>query len=210
MLCNKERLHSLMDRFGLDAIVATTPENIFYLSGFTSWSQGAYKYGNSLSFVVCPRDPGKSPALLTGGGEVGYASLEDVWLKEVHTFGKARKPHVDEPSRLCAEENRVVSLQAATPMGQHPEEALAQLIKEKGLERAQIGMDHFGLTMKSYEALCSLLPEAKLQPASNFMRYVRMIKLPEEIQRLKESAAMNDRALTALLQNARPGLLKES
>ena len=48
MLYNQERLHSLMDQFGIDAIVAATPENIFYLSGFTSWSQGAYKYGNTI------------------------------------------------------------------------------------------------------------------------------------------------------------------
>jgi Xaa-Pro aminopeptidase len=206
MLCNKERLHSLMDRCGLDAIVAATPENIFYLSGFTSWSQGAYKYGNSQSFVVYPRDPHQSPALLTGGGEAGYASLEEVWLKEVHMFGRARKPHIDDPSRLCPEEKRVISIQGATPMGNGPEEALAQLIKEKGLGRARLGFDHLGMTMKTYEMLTSFLPEAKIQRASNFMRYVRMIKLPEEIQRLRESAAMNDRALTALLQNARPGV----
>lgn len=206
MLCNKERLHSLMDRCGLDAIVAATPENIFYLSGFTSWSQGAYKYGNSQSFVVYPRDPRQSPALLTGGGEAGYASLEEVWLKEVHMFGRARKPHIDDPSRLCPEEKRVISIQGATPMGNGPEEALAQLIKEKSLGRARLGFDHLGMTMKTYEMLTSFLPEAKIQRASNFMRYVRMIKLPEEIQRLRESAAMNDRALTALLQNARPGV----
>ena len=206
MLYNKERLCSLMDRFGLDAVVATTPENILYLSGFTSWSQGAYKYGNSQSFVVYPRDSSKSLALLTGGGEAGYASLEEVWAKEVYIFGRARKPHVDDPSRLCPEEKRVVSIQGATPVGHTPEEALAQLVKQKGLGRAQIGVDQLGMTMKSYEMLRSFLPEAKLQPASNFMRYVRMIKMPEEIQRLKESAAMNDRALTALLQNARPGI----
>jgi len=206
MLYNRERLHALMDRFGLDAIVAATPENIFYLSGFTSWSQGAYKYGNSQSFVVYPRAPDKTPALLTGGGEAGYAALEEVWLSEVYMFGRARKPHVDDPSRLGPEEKRVLSIQGATPMGHGPEDALAQLIKAKGLGRAQIAFDHLGMTMKTYETVRSLLPDAKMYPASNFVRYVRMIKVPEEIQRLKESAAMNDRALTVLLQNARPGM----
>lgn len=206
MLYNRERLHSLMDRFDLEAIVAATPENIFYLSGFTSWSQGAYKYGNSQSFVVYPRAPDETPALLTGGGEAGYAALEEVWLPEVHMFGRARKPHIDDPSRLGPEEKRVLAIQGATPMGHGPEDALAQLIKEKGLERGQIGFDHLGMTMKTYETLRALLPEAKMHAASNLMRYVRMIKVPEEIQRLKESAAMNDRALTVLLKHAHPGI----
>ncbi len=47
MLYNKERLCALMNSHGLDGVVATTAESILYLSGFASWSQGAYKYGNS-------------------------------------------------------------------------------------------------------------------------------------------------------------------
>ncbi|HWP60356.1 MAG TPA: Xaa-Pro peptidase family protein [Candidatus Acidoferrales bacterium] len=206
MLYNKERLHALMDRFGLEAMVAATPENIFYLSGFTSWSQGAYKYGNSQSYVVYPRDPNKSPALLTGGGEAGYAALEQVWLKEVYTFGRARRPHIDGASRLCAEEERVIAIQSARPLGGGPEEALAQLLKEKGFARSAIGIDHLGMTMKSYDTVRALLPQAELRLASNLMRYARMIKTAQEIGRLREAAAMNDRALTVLLQNARPGV----
>src|SRR5262249_56289186 len=51
--------------------------------------------------------------------------------------------------------------------------------------------------------------EAKLQPASSFFRYVRMIKTPFEIQRLRESATLNEQAINAMLRAAKPGV-KES
>ena len=64
MLYNKERLIALMDKFDLAGVVAATPENIYYLSGHASWSQNGYRYGGSQVYVVYPRDPSQSPALL--------------------------------------------------------------------------------------------------------------------------------------------------
>ncbi len=92
MLYNKERLIALMDKFDLAGVVAATPENIYYLSGHASWSQNGYRYGGSQVYVVYPRDPSQSPALLIPGGDVGYASLDAVWVKR-STFTAGRGIH---------------------------------------------------------------------------------------------------------------------
>ena len=209
MLYNKERLIALMDKFNLAGVVAATPENIFYLSGHASWSQNGYRYGGSQVYVVFPRDTAQSPALLIPGGDVGYAALDDVWLKEVYTYGRARKHHVSDISSLSPEERRTVEISEGEPKGPTPEKALAQLIKDKGMGRGQIGMDHFGIPLTIYHKIASFLPDATLQPASSFFRYVRMIKTPAEIQRLRESAAFNEQAINAMLRAAKPGV-KES
>jgi Xaa-Pro dipeptidase len=209
MLYNKERLIALMDKFDLAGVVAATPENIYYLSGHASWSQNGYRYGGSQVYVVFPRDAGQSPALLIPGGDVGYAALDDVWLKEAYTYGRPRKHHVPDMSKLSLEERRTVEITQEEPKGPTAEKALAQLIKDKGMGRARIGMDHFGIPLTIYEAIGSLLPEAKLQPASSFFRYVRMIKTPGEIQRLRESAVLNEQAINAMLRATKPGV-KES
>ena len=206
MLYNKERLLALMDRFHLNGVVAATPENILYLSGFSSWSQNAYRYGGSQVYVVFPRDQARSPALLIGGGDVGYTALDDVWLKEVYTYGRARKHNVPDTAKLTAEEKRAVSVTESAPMGRTPEEALARLIKEKGMDRSQLGMDHSGISFTTFEMLKSHLPQAKLHPASSFFRYVRMIKTPVEIARLKEAATVNEQAIKAMLTCAKPGV----
>ncbi|MBI4522879.1 MAG: aminopeptidase P family protein [Deltaproteobacteria bacterium] len=205
MLYNRERLLALMDRFNLDGVVAATPENILYLSGFSSWSQNAYRYGGSQVYLVFPRDQSRSPALLISGGDVGYAALGDVWLKEVYTYGRARKHHVPEPEKLSAEEKGVLSILDLTPKGQKAEEALAQLIKEKTLDGSNLGIDQFGIPVTSFEMLNALLPKAQLRPASSFFRYVRMIKTPPEIERLREAATVNENAIKTMLSRAQPG-----
>src|SRR5919108_3340720 len=145
MLYNRDRLLSLMDKHDLAGVVAATPENIYYLSGHSSWSQNGYRYGGSQPYVVFPRDPAKSPALLIPGGDVGYAALDEVWLKQVYTHGRARKHQVTDASPLSALERRTLEIAHGEPIGQTGEQALAQLIKDKGIDRGRIGMDQFGI-----------------------------------------------------------------
>ena len=206
MLYNRDRLLTLMDKYDLNGVVAAAPENIYYLSGHASWSQNGYRYGGSQVYVVFPRDPVESPALLIPGGDVGYAALDEVWLREVYTYGRARKHQVSDMSKLSKEERRTVEITAGEPKGPTAERALAQLMKDKGMSRGRIGIDHFGIPLTIYEKIGLFLPEAKLEPASSFFRYVRMIKTPAEIQRLRESAAVNEQAINAMLREAKPGV----
>ena len=198
-----------MDKFGLDGVVATSRENILYLSGFTSWSQNAYLYGNAQAFVIYPRDQGRPPVLLTPGGDMGYASLKEVWIKEINVFGSPEKPEVSKGAKLSPEETGLLALSGQTSKGRRPEEALSQVLREKGLEKSRIGIDQFGLPMGFLEKLKSLSPNATFLPASTFFRYVRMIKTEPEIERLKQAGIVNQRAVNALLKNGRPGISEE-
>jgi Xaa-Pro dipeptidase len=205
MLFNKDRLLALMDKFDLCGVVAATAENIYYLSGHASWSQNGYRYGGSQVYVVFPRDPDQSPALLIPGGDVGYASLDEVWLKEAYIYGRPRKHPVEDMSKLSAVEKRTVKLASSDPKGPTPEKALAQLIGEKKMDRGRVGMDHFGIPLTIYEKIRSNLPQATLLPASMFFRYVRMVKTPAEVQRLREAALINERAIHTMLRACKPG-----
>jgi len=209
MLYNQERLLALMDKFDLAGVVAATPENIYYLSGHASWSQNGYRYGGSQVYVVYPRDPKQSPALLIPGGDVGYASLDEVWLQEKYIYGRPRHAQIADPSKLAAVEQRTVKLAGSDTKGPTAEKALAQLIRDKRMDRGRIGMDHFAIPVTIWEKIKAGLPQVTMLPASSFFRYVRMIKTPAEIQRLRESAELNERAITKMLSAAKPGV-KES
>ncbi|HUC98091.1 MAG TPA: Xaa-Pro peptidase family protein [Candidatus Polarisedimenticolaceae bacterium] len=209
MLYNQERLLALMDKFDLAGVVAATPENIYYLSGHASWSQNGYRYGGSQVYVVYPRDPKQSPALLIPGGDVGYASLDEVWLQEKYIYGRPRHAQIADPSKLAAVEQRTVKLAGSDTKGPTAEKALTQLIRDKGMDQGRIGMDHFAIPLTIWEKIKAGLPQATMLPASSFFRYVRMIKTPAEIQRLRESAELNERAINRMLSAAKPGA-KES
>jgi hypothetical protein len=101
----------------------------------------------------------QSPALLIPGGDVGYAALDDVWLKEVYTYGRPRKHHVPDMGKLSPEERRTVEITQGEPKGPTPERALAQLIKDKGMGQGRIGMDHFGIPLTIYAKIGSFLPQ---------------------------------------------------
>jgi Xaa-Pro dipeptidase len=204
MLYNKERLLALMDKHDLAGVVAATPENIYYLSGHASWSQNGYRYGGSQVYVVYPRDPARSPALLIPSGDAAYAGLDEVWLKEAYIYGRPRKAIVPDLNKLCSAEKRTLAINESEPKGPTPEKALAQLIKDKGMERGRIGMDHFAIPITQYEKIRAGLPQATLLPASMFFRYVRMIKTPEEIHRLREAAEINELAINTMLRACRP------
>ena len=209
MLYNQERLLALMDKFDLAGVVAATPENIYYLSGHASWSQNGYRYGGSQVYVIYPRDPKQSPALLIPGGDVGYASLDEVWLQEKYIYGRPRHAQIADPSKLAAVEQRTVKLAGSDTKGPTAEKALAQLIRDNGMDRGRIGMDHFAIPLTIWEKIKAGLSQATMLPASSFFRYVRMIKTPAEIQRLRESAELNERAINRMLSAAKPGA-KES
>ena len=208
MLYNQERLLALMDKFDLSGVVAGTPENIYYLSGHSSWSQNGYRYGGSQVYVVYPRDPKQSPALLIPGGDVGYASMDQVWLQEKYIYGRPRHAQIADPSKLPPVEQRTVKLAGSESKGPTAEKALAQLIRDKGMDKGRIGMDHFAIPITIWERIKAGLPQADLLPGSMFFRYVRMIKTPDEIQRLRESAEINERAINTMLRACRPRVIE--
>lgn len=206
MLFNENRLFALMDRFALDGIVASIPENILYLSGFSSWRQINYRHGKSQVYVVFPRDRSQSPALLIAEGDVEYLSHQDAWLKEIFKYGRQRKPQFPVEADLSPEEKKFLTLVDSAPKGPEPVAALAQVILEKGLKRSRVGIDHLGIPSGDWEKLASLLPGAELLPASDFFLYLRMVKTGAEIERLRQAARLNQQAATAVLKHAQSGV----
>ena len=71
MLFNKERMLGKMEEFNLDAVIASHPENVSYLSDFQSHRSFMYRFLNAESFALFPRKADVSPALIISKGDVG-------------------------------------------------------------------------------------------------------------------------------------------
>lgn len=59
---NIERLRKVMDNKNFDALVASTPENVFYLSGFSSTNQRLFR--GYQTYAIYARDQGVEPILV--------------------------------------------------------------------------------------------------------------------------------------------------
>lgn len=204
MLLNKERAAALMDEHGLDAILATTLENVFYFSGL--WSE---------NFIVTPRlaqgyalvscENLSAPTVITGIGDAA-AFLEscppsaDVVL--YGSFFRYEKPGVV----LNELERGVKELVIQGEPKKNAIEGIISAVKQKGLERAAIGIDERGVKAEFVEALAAELPQASLRPADAIIRHLRAVKTEEEVERLRASVQLTEKAIMAAMAIAREGI----
>ena len=84
MLLNRERAEGIMRERGLDALIATTPENVIYASNDDS--DRLFFFLNMQAATVLPRD-GLEPCLIVPGTELPYLAGEPSWIQDVRAFG---------------------------------------------------------------------------------------------------------------------------
>jgi Xaa-Pro dipeptidase len=207
MLLNRERALEIMQRFSIDALLAATRENVIYTSDFAPWGQAVHKYSQRPNFVVFPRRADQTPAMLMYPGEATYFAAQEPWLQEVYTYGGGRTVHYNGSESPTAEEERFMAVfEKGKLLGRNPAEALAELLRAKGLAGATVAWDHEGMAQEVRDYLRNALPQARFRDASDLFRLIRMIKNEDEIQGLRKACQLNDAAVSAMFKSASAGM----
>ncbi|MBA5775540.1 aminopeptidase P family protein [Stappia sp. F7233] len=201
MLLNKDRLHARMVELQLDAVVATTPENVTYMSGF--WAMPQWIRRGPQAYVVWP-SPGKGePEIVTSTATLDLVADQQIWVERVRRYGAFHVDgHPDDAKDPVSQ--RLLELQEAL---NHSDalSALVAALTDAGLTRARIGIDEIGLMPGQIDMLKERLPDASLLPAAGLFRHVRAVKTDEEIARLSKVAQIAERSIAAALAVARKG-----
>lgn len=201
MLMNTARLFARMRKDGLDAIVATTPENVTYSSGF--WAMSQWIRRGPQAYVLVPLEERGPPAVMASTGLIDLAADPEVWVRDIRRYGNFvidRTPDVG----LDAWDSRIEAL-LAQPDDGDAVSCLVRAIKDRGLEGARIGVDEIGILPQYWDKLADALPKARLVRAADIFRHARAIKTAEEIARLRISAQIADKSIQAALAVAREG-----
>ncbi len=83
-LVNRERATEVMEKHGLDALVATIPRNVYYLS---SHDNVFYHTGiEHMLFAVLPRRADAPPALIIWGALLYHLDYRPTWMPSVEIF----------------------------------------------------------------------------------------------------------------------------
>ena len=195
MLLHEERLHAMMTKHDLAAIVATSPENVLYSSGF--WCLPQWIRRGPQAFALLTTESTTPPSIvITGTSTLDLLADQDVQTK-VRRFGSFT---VDiEPSAKLD----TVSLRQEKLFKQPDEgnalDALVAEIRSLKLTKARIGIDEVGLLPGDMEKLQSKLPDVTWITAAAIFRWIRAIKTTEEIERLATIGAITERSITAAL-----------
>lgn len=201
MLMNVDRLLAAAKRANLDALVATTPENVTYTSGF--WAMSHWIRRGPQAYVLTPVADPKDAAVITSTGLIDLAADPEVWVEDIRRFGKFIVDAT--PGATLDSQNARMKQLLDRPDDGDAVSALARAIRDRGLQSATIGIDEIGILPEYWDKLAELFPDAKLVRASGVFRYARAIKTPEEISRLRRSAQIADMSITAALDIAREG-----
>jgi Xaa-Pro aminopeptidase len=172
-----ERTCDAMKRLNLDAIVATTLDNIRYISDCRPYFTAVYYV--SAYAVVLPR--GKQPIIqgpVVEGAPLGLAPPVKGWNGY---------PMVPVPA-IAPKWAQMVST----------------ILKDNAIESGRVGFDDFSFT--SYLEIAKTLPRVQIIPAFDAMLQARAIKTPDEIILLRKAAEIVDIGAQAGISAIRPGV----
>ncbi len=225
LLVNKARAYEIMDREGLDGIVALNPVNVFYLGNYFSYE--LQKLRAIASFAVMPRNENKPSFLVVAGTDLEFIANADREYPEVipYTFPTDWK-HFEDPvnwskepaaaelgglggpgSTLAVREQhwdaftrKVDSRRAATP-----EWALVRALDEAGLGKAKVAVDDARIadilkTLGRTQVTCV--------PGDNTFRKIRLVKSEVELKHMRTIARINQDSCLAMLKQVKLGTTK--
>lgn len=214
MLVNKPRAYAVMDKYGLDGLLAATQVNVYYLTDF--WG-ALMRMGRSFfNYAVLPRDESLPAALVTSGVELNRLVEMPTWVPNVVAYtAPARlssrdydtgteEPEAGAPfawpvragSALGDKELQWQAMSAAYAEKTlaTPSYALRQALRDAGLAKATVGTDD----PRPIAWMNQLgLPSLKGVEATNIFREIRMVKSEAELALMRDAARINEDALNA-------------
>lgn len=203
MLPNVPRLRKIMADRGVDAIVATSPENVIYLGEYFCGTQWRNK--GTQAYAVVAVDATMAPFLVIPAIEIDPWAENPSWITDVRPYGTFYRELLEIDARTKLEDERIIKLARSTATGANAVKTLAAVLAEKGLSRANLAVDETGVFPSLWQAIKDSLPHARITDGSGILRNTRMVKTPAEVDRLAHAARVNEEAFAVVVKSMVPG-----
>ncbi len=195
-LHQRQRLLGVLEAEGLDALVATTPENLFYVTGFRSISHAIFR-GAELYGVFTRGGTGLVVPFIDTAG----VAADGITCDHVACYGKFFFEYADPPGDVGEKIRRWTHDPAPSAA-----DALAGVLGDLGVAGRRVGLDEGNLFAPAWARLVERLAPAKLVPAYQLSRRARMVKSAAEIARLERAAQIAEDGVAAVLAMLAPGV----
>lgn len=161
----REIIDNYLEKYNYDGMVITSYENCYYLSG-------VFLYYNA---VIIKK--GEDPILLVKYIDRTLAK-ELSYLTDIRAYS---------PYPVSHKEDDII-------IGDYPK-AISTVLKDLGLSNKKICIADYWSVLRPYLGLKENLPDAEIIVSEPFLEYVRCTKQPVEINYIRESVALLDKAL---------------
>jgi Xaa-Pro aminopeptidase len=184
-----ERLTEALERAGVDALVATAPASIAYITGFRALTDAVRPAARLAVFTR------RGTALVTPAADVAGVVAESTAVDHIACFGEFRPAFGPRPSDETRRIQAIVERPAAGPA-----EALARALAELGVASGSVGLDESGLVHAAWERLRGGLGDVEVVAAASHLAHARRVKAPYEIECLGQALHLAEEALDAVIQ----------
>jgi Xaa-Pro dipeptidase len=206
---DRARAQQLLGASGLDGMVLFQPETFRYATGISAGVATMWGRAGSAIALVPADSTSRLAAVVSDHVFAGTGNLrQSIDLRSHRIWIDAVSLH---------ETTSVSDINAAyrnsNNIGPRPEtfdqqacfQLLADIIKERGLDHARLGVDLEFMPAADFAKLKKTIPTVNWQDASGIVKRLRMIKNPPEIQRLRNAASYAEAGLQLLAKSAKSG-----
>jgi len=176
---NVERLETLMDEAGLDAVVLRSGQNFTYLSGvvYPGTLARHQDLADSLRAVLLVWPRRGAPVIIANKTAAGLAR-RDSWVERVELY-----------------EGYV----------QSPYDKLAEVLTDAGLDRSRVALEKSYVNARDWDHIQKALPQMDLADCTDLMDRVRWIKTAEEVRKIRVAADLLDDVYREVFERIRVG-----
>ena len=191
-----ERLGAALERHRLDALIAASPANVTYVTGFSSLARRVYP--TQETYAVVTRD---ATALVVPTIDLLAVLESDVDINHLACHGRF---HLDTEQARGETARRFAALVAepAASAGQ----ALVEVLRRLGVTAGRVGLDDALIPGAIAGAVHQALGGYSVETGSEALAAARLVKSPFEIDALQRALHVAEEAINVVLALLAPGI----
>src|SRR4051794_38955445 len=192
--CNLDRLLQALKARGLDGIVATVPNNVFYLTGFNAIAHKSDE--PRVCAVILSRYAPDHPIMVVADYYLATFLIQETWVEDIRPFRAVMLP-LDLPAKSSDIDRFIPSHARGKSWIENARErytfdmaaALKGALKELALDRGKVAFDDCGFGLRLG------LERATVADGYDPMMFARSIKTPIELDLLRRATRLNQTAI---------------
>jgi Xaa-Pro aminopeptidase len=187
----------MQDR-GVDALVASSTENVFYVSDY--WSLGKRLGCGVQAYVLLPMKG--DPSIVAPLSEADLTVDSETWIEDIRFYGES-KVEVGQPEEPSEQTKSLLELYKTAQPEADGTSCLLKTLEERGLTGGVIALDTTDITPDMYELIKGKLPDATIVDGAELLREIRLVKTGPEVERIRRATEITEKSMEDALEIAR-------
>jgi len=187
-----------MRRAGIDALVAASASNVYYVSDY--YSEGTALGCAMQGYGLLPLDG--EPALVAPLSEADLVVESRTKIRDVLYYG-CLNAGISKNSGSDVTKGIIAATREKAE--RTPCESLAKVVAARGLTKKTIAVDG-GISPETWEQIKKGLPDARLVDGTKLLSIIRAVKTPEEVEAIARATEITEKSMEDALEIAQVGI----